>query len=115
VGPKETLYIAAQLGTPTPGDYGRRHVPADRELLLAAAMASGGIVARDALQGGLPPTELPWTGSAALLVLEDRLGDEERERLDAWLEARAERRWQGSRMSLWVPQSEDQPRGATTP
>lgn len=115
LGPKETLYITAQLGTPTPGDYGRRHVPADRELLLAAAMASGGIVARDALRGGLPPREQAWTGSAALLVLEDRLGHTEQEQLEAWLEARAERRWQGSRVSLWVPRSEDPRRGATAP
>jgi hypothetical protein len=105
VGPKETLYIAAQLGTPTTGDYGRRHLPADRELLLAAAMASGGILARDALRGGLPPQEPPWTGSAGLLVLEDRLAAAEREQLTAWLEQRAERRWKGSRISLWVPRT----------
>ena len=103
VAPKESLWIAGQMGTPVAFDYGRGGTPADRELMLQLAAASGVPVGRDALKQGLPPVTIQWGPSVGVLVLRDRLDAGAAAKLELFLEAHAQRLWTGQRTELWVP------------
>lgn len=96
----EALLYTAVAGVPGAYDYGVNAQAADLPTLVALSRAAGVPIAQEALRREATPGDF-----AALLVLEDRLRPEERRRLRAWLEPRAQPLAESEGLSAWALQN----------
>ena len=98
VAPKESLYVAGLFGAPGAADFGRGRTPADIQIMVELAAASGTPIGRQTIELA---TETPGASFPYLLVLEDRLSENQRAATQSWLSKHALKVRQGNDVSVW--------------